>query len=374
MKRIMFNCSINVTGGAVQNAGNFIRCAAQDKSDIEYFFIVSSEVLKLLISFDVSVGKNFLLVESPSRSLGARKKMLQAEREFQPDIVYTMAGPTYVRFRAYHFMGISDPYITHAKLSDFFVNRSFFAGMKYILMEQVKAIHARFNANHFLFQTEISRNGFCKRYMVEKNRTSILPNAISMSFMEELNVNSVYKEQLEHLCVDRVVIFVPSAYYPHKNIEYVYRLSSYINSLKLDKKYLFILTIPSNALGNTSDHSMGRNSLVVNIGPFLHSHAAYLYSLCDVVFIPSILETFSTSYIEAIYMRKPLIASDRDFVREVCGDQFFAYDECSVEQTFRVIEKITEKNLEKTPLDCEFSQSDRYSLFLNIVRRVLPNN
>ena len=51
------------------------------------------------------------------------KEVKLSEKEFNPDIVYTMGGPSYFLFKSYHVMGISDPYITHAKILNFYENR-----------------------------------------------------------------------------------------------------------------------------------------------------------------------------------------------------------------------------------------------------------
>ena len=45
-----------------------------------------------------------------------------------------------------------------------------------------------------------------------------------------------------------------------------------------------------------------------------------LYKECDGAIFPSLLEGFSVAPLEALAMQRILFASDRPFVREVCGD------------------------------------------------------
>ena len=51
-----------------------------------------------------------------------------------------------------------------------------------------------------------------------------------------------------------------------------------------------------------------------------------LYASVDACFMPSLLETFSANYPEAMSTGRPLIASDLDFARAICGDaaKYFA--------------------------------------------------
>ena len=40
----------------------------------------------------------------------------------------------------------------------------------------------------------------------------------------------------------------------------------------------------------------------------------------DIVLMPTLLEIFSTTYLEAMYMQVPIIASDMGFARDICWD------------------------------------------------------
>jgi glycosyltransferase involved in cell wall biosynthesis len=59
---------------------------------------------------------------------------------------------------------------------------------------------------------------------------------------------------------------------------------------------------------------------VYNLGPIPIPECASLYKECDAMFLPTLLECFSASYIEAMYMEKPIVTSDLDFAHTVCGN------------------------------------------------------
>jgi glycosyltransferase involved in cell wall biosynthesis len=314
--KLIFNCSTNIVGGPVQNAANFIKYAASSNKH-QFMFIVSPAVNTILEKWAIRPSILYML-DSPAQSKVARKKILSLEHEFKPDVVYTMAGPTYVKFKAPHVMGISNAYITHANLFSLFLNRSKYYACSFALKEFIKGWYARFSADYFLFQTKTSCYGFCKRYRWNKNKTALLQNALGESFFTrssdvKVSTGSVRK------------IFVPSTYFPHKNLEIIFEICKLLDCTDKNEGFQFITTVQSDSIFSKRIKELGLQSMIHNIGPYMYNDSHRLYSEADAVFIPSVLETFSTSYIEAIAMAKPLIVADRPFSREICANYAHYY-------------------------------------------------
>ena len=51
-----------------------------------------------------------------------------------------------------------------------------------------------------------------------------------------------------------------------------------------------------------------------------------LYRNSDICFIPSVLETFSATYVEAMATGRPIVASDLDFAHAVCQESAVYFD------------------------------------------------
>lgn len=64
----------------------------------------------------------------------------------------------------------------------------------------------------------------------------------------------------------------------------------------------------------------GLGSRLVNLGPVEQGRLDELYAQVDAVVLPTLLESFSGVYVEAMTLGVPIITSDRDFARVVCGD------------------------------------------------------
>ena len=50
MKKVLFNCSTNIQGGAVQNSANFV-LSSQNDQDIEFHYLVSEPVNSIIQHF-----------------------------------------------------------------------------------------------------------------------------------------------------------------------------------------------------------------------------------------------------------------------------------------------------------------------------------
>jgi glycosyltransferase involved in cell wall biosynthesis len=318
--KLIFNCSTNIVGGPVQNAANFIKYAASSNKH-QFMFIVSPAVNTILEKWAIRPSILYIL-DSPAQSKVARKKILSLEHEFKPDIVYTMAGPTYVKFKTPHIMGISNAYITHADLFSLFLNRNKYQACLFALTEFIKGWYARFSADFFLFQTEISRHSFCKRYRWSQNKTALLQNALGESFFTRSSNVKVLTGGVRK-------IFVPSTYFSHKNLEIIFEICKLLDCSDKNVDFQFITTVHSDSIFSKKIKESGLQCMIRNIGPYMYNDSHRLYSEADAVFIPSVLETFSTSYIEAIAMAKPLIVADRPFSREICANYAHYYSPLS---------------------------------------------
>ena len=64
----------------------------------------------------------------------------------------------------------------------------------------------------------------------------------------------------------------------------------------------------------------GEGVPVRRVGRVPHHELGALYRSGAAVLLPSLLESFSATYVEAFHFGVPLVTSDRDFARDVCGD------------------------------------------------------
>lgn len=369
--KILFNCSVNTIGGAVQNAANFIRYAIGCKEHM-FIFVVSPQVESVLHAWGID-NEFIFCMASPSSSKDTIASILNIEKKFSPDIVFTMAGPTYIPFKSYHVMGISDPYITHADSVAYRLNRSTLEAVFFLFKEMAKGVISRFSANYFIFQTETSKKGFCKRFFWPSNKTAVVSNAIGEDFF----INSFQSLSEKNDFENKVfTVFVPSAYYPHKNLEIIFDICEIIMDRGLED-IRFITTADGGGKFNSLINMRNLRGLIENVGPYSYADALEYYNIADCVFIPSILETFSTSYLEAVALCKPLVVADKAFAREVCMDYAYYFKPLSAESALDAILNSIKGRCNYTARDSIVSkygtQQDRFYSLVSVLENLFQN-
>lgn len=163
----------------------------------------------------------------------------------------------------------------------------------------------------------------------------IVPNAVSLdnltiSEKHHFNLGSGYKL----LCL--------SCYYSHKNIEVFLPLAELIKANGHDIK--IITTIAENQGKGAQAflkaiEERGLDQIILNVGPIPMSLVPSLYTQTDGLLLPTLLESFSGTYVEAMFHRKPIFTSDLEFATSVCADAAYYFDPFKPEQ---ILERILE--------------------------------
>ncbi len=317
--KILFNCSTNNIGGGIKNSAIFIKYAIENKKHT-YFFAISPQVKNILEQWSISTDNMYLFKSSPARNKKERKHLFNLANKLNVDIVFTMAGPAYIRFKQTHVMGISNPYITHADFQALTIGKNLRELVKVILLIAYQAFYAQ-KADYWIFQTDESRNGFINRYFVNKNKTNVISNSIGNEFINH------YKSLSSSICNlnDTITIFTPAAGYLHKVLHLIPMIAKNIKLISDGKyKFKFLLTIDFES-DYWSKIQLESKKLLVedyieNIGSYNYSTVLKLFDKSDLIFVPSILETFSASYLEAFASKRPLIVADKGFARDICKD------------------------------------------------------
>ncbi|MFA0337324.1 glycosyltransferase [Vibrio breoganii] len=325
--KYIFNCTTNNVGGAIQNSVNFIKYTLIGDDKEQWFFLLSEQVY-VEVKDCLPKGK-FKVFKSPSKSFTARKKIKEFVSSISPDIVYTSAGPAYVKFDCTHIMGCSNPYILGAP-------KVLFKNKFTLISSLLRKIHTFYQKKHimladyWILQTDISKSAFTDLGLPSE-RCFVVHNAVSEKFVDHFKNNSNFNSA-SITNKKRINVLFPSAYYNHKNFEILPALIKKLQSFGVDAHFTITVGCHKSVEHVLEDAKrLGVQDKLTNIGSFLHEDAIKLYLSHDIIFQPSLLEVFSTSYIEAMAVKKPLIVCDLPFAKDTCKDYayYFIADDVS---------------------------------------------
>ena len=166
-------------------------------------------------------------------------------------------------------------------------------------------------------QTETMARRFRQAYGF-KGRTALMPNAVSRMVTA---ARAAPPPPIFERCQGRFTLLCLTKYYGHKNLGILLALFEQHASQLSDVAVLFTVA--------GDQHPMARDFLkriarvapdnLLNVGPIPQTELAGYYQHSDALILPTLLESFSGTYLEAMHFRRPILTSDLDFARDVCG-------------------------------------------------------
>jgi glycosyltransferase involved in cell wall biosynthesis len=315
--KILVNTSTLMQGGGLQVAAAMIVHAVNDPIAKDWQYMVSANAARELKGFgvDITDPRFHVFDKSPARHEDERKRALKIEAAMQPDLVFTLFGPAYVRFKSRHLCGVADPWVTHSN-SIAFRKLGLVAGLKTFALMLWKAYWWK-KVDYWWTEAPIARDGLVSRLGCPSERIFIIPNTTGPQFD-----GRDYRPEFPH--EKRVEILCLSAYYPHKDLEILPDVARQIRKLDPELKFRFTVTLPEGSpevqkFMQRVDE-LGVKDCVRNIGRVPVTETPALYQQSHLSFLPSLLEVFSAVYPESFCTGVPLVTTDLRFARDICGD------------------------------------------------------
>lgn len=137
---------------------------------------------------------------------------------------------------------------------------------------------------------------------------------------------------------DGLTLLTISANYPHKNLSIILPTIHHLKKYYPFFKFRFVLTISSEQFLPLSNEEKEH---VVFLGPVNINQCPYLYKQSDIMFLPTLLECFSASYAEAMKMNVPILTTNLEFAKSLCGNAALYYDSTSAESLAEAIYTIS---------------------------------
>ncbi|MCP4000710.1 MAG: glycosyltransferase [Gammaproteobacteria bacterium] len=316
--RILVNTSTLMQGGGLQVATAFIGHAMQDPDTAGWEYMVSRTAAQELTGFGIDISKPCFHIfdKSPARHADERDRVREIEAQMQPDMVFTLFGPAYVKFKARHLCGVADPWVTHSSWLAFKTLGFSFEALKMIGTMAWKALWWK-RVDFWWTEAPVAKEGLISRLHCMPEKIFIIPNTVGPQF-ERNNVRASFSGD------GKVRILCLSAYYGHKNLEIIPDVILEVERLRPELDFEFTVTLPEDLpeVKDILQHAerIGVSKRINNLGRVPVSKTPGLYAKSHIAFLPSLLEVFSAVYPESLCTGVPLVTTDLRFARDVCQD------------------------------------------------------
>lgn len=325
--KILLNFSTLKKGGG-QNVGlNFLHSLINMNkfSDTFYFLVVKNSQIHQFLKRNKQQN---ILLTSPSQIKRVFNEIFKYSnfiRNHKIDVVYTYFG--------YGLFAGKTPQICGVAVSNvFFPEINFWEGnhiniftKKLIDKYRVYGIK---KAAGLIFENKLMEKRSHSLFKLSSENTTYIPPTFNPDFDEEIfNIPDLNERALKLLML--------CGWQLNKNIMRVPEIAYYLKKKKIN--FQFIITAPKDNskiynefLSLSTQYNIQEHISI--IGPVRKENLKSLYEQIDFVLLMSKLESFSNNIIEAWHFQKPLIISDEEWARSICGKTAYYIDRESPEK------------------------------------------
>jgi glycosyltransferase involved in cell wall biosynthesis len=332
--KIIINAASIFKGGAEQVVNSFIN-ECRGFPENEYHIFLCDNIREVLDT-EMFEGNFYFyrLDKRPGSNLytlyNTLKYFNDLEAVIQPDVVISTGGHGYWRPKAPLVTAFNIPHYVYPE-SPYFQKISIKRKLYWKLKKAIDLFLYK-KSDAIIVQTDDVKQRVQK--LLPNIQVYTVSNTINGVFTDPIKVGNKLAERNGK----ETRLLTVSANYPHKNLEIIKSVIPELLDRGIDS-IKFILTLPEDDFLDTFGDSK-YHAYVLNVGPIPIEECPALYEECDFMFLPTLLECFSASYVEAMYMNKPILTSNLAFAKAVCKKAAIYFDPLNASEIANKIQKV----------------------------------
>lgn len=315
---ILINASNLHNGGGVQVAVSFLyELTAINDADLSYIHvIVSTQVADALYrsNTDTSNFGSYQIIDT----FGLKAIFSKLNKRLKSyDLVFTVFGPNYLRVKSKkEIVGFAQLWMLDF---DNPISKKMHFFSRNILRTKFSVQWLFFlRADHYIVELEHVKEALIAKKSVDRDKISVVYNTVSSLYLDRNLWKAISLTKKDN----ELSLGIVTRDYPHKNLDILPLVAQQLE-LHHSLRVRFYTTLNESEWLSRNDEFKRYVSTVGSLSP---DECPSFYEQVDGVVFPSLLECFSATPLEAMVMSKPLFASDRGFVRDVCGSHAMYFD------------------------------------------------
>lgn len=337
---LIVNISGNYTGGCFQIATSFLYECINFSNNL-YYVLLGEKLANELKGKDFPT--NFIFYRIPDMPWYKLNTYVSGiVNNLQVDVAFSLFGPPYVHFkRTIHLVGFAQGYYIYPD-SPFWSRISWHERLIQYLKKKIHLFYYAKYANAIVSETDDVTNRI-KAILGDKKKYYTVSNTCNSYFYNyvksEVRILPPKKK-------DEIRLLTVCTYRKHKNIECIPGVIKELKSRGIEN-IRFVLTIDEYNYHKIFGFNKEFNQYVYNVGYIKGEDLPQLYAECDMLFLPTLIECFSSNYPEAMIMQKCILTSDLDFAHAICKNSALYFNPCDIVDIADKIEQIiNDKELE----------------------------
>ena len=341
--RILINATNLKAGGGLQVADSI--CCALKNFPQHHFVVVLSSMLKTTSERIQGTANievfHYDIQNSLQTILKGRDTFLDnivATKNI--DIALTVFGPSRWTPQCPHLSGFAMPHLVIAE-SPFFKRMSAIKKIQQVLRR--KLLTYFFKRSTSLFYSE---NPYISQRLQKLLGKNTKVYTVTNYYNQVFDNPQQWKIQ-ELPAFHGVSLLTITANYPHKNLSIAIDVAKILKQERPNFNFRIVFTITEEEYPEIPA-DLREHFLL--IGRVDIAECPSLYQQADVMFQPTLLECFTATYPEAMKMEVPIVTTDLEFARGLCGEAAMYYDPLSAQDAAEAIYKVATNKALKTKL------------------------
>lgn len=322
--KLLLDCSLLSIGGGIQVGLSVIENVANDP-DFETVLVCSPQIDAQLSH--VTRNKLYAYYVVPNLPFYKKSKqgkyLSKLEKKYRPDQVFVVFGPSYWRPKVNNLQGFALGKMLYPEVRKHYPSKA--QRFKEEILDLIKQKLFFRNVGNFVVETEVVKSRLVKNLGISSDKVFVISNSYSPAFEQRLLERQSHVQPSD----DKIVVFIPSSFYHHKNLLILPQALKELKSLS-DRKIFFKFTIPEESNGwkllRESAQNLGVNDYLFTVGHVANNVICDEYLSSQIVICPSLVESSTAVFPESFIAKRPLVVSDRDFARDLCGDAAVYFD------------------------------------------------
>ena len=371
---ILVNASNLKKGGGIQVADSI--CCLLEGFSKHHFVVVLSSFMQTT-RYKIKDVKNVEVVmydvkNNISTLLFGRDTFLDGlVKDRKIDGVLTVFGPSRWDPKCVHLSGFARPHLVMSS-SPYFRQLSCLALLKEKLQNRLlKYMFVR--STHFFF----TENPYISKLLGQLFRKSSVYTITNYYNQVYDHPESWVKKVLPSF--EGITLLTVTAYYTHKNLPISIEIARILRKVYPNFIFRFVFTVEE-AQFPVIEEELREHFVFIGKADIVECPS--LYEQSDIMFLPTLLECFSATYPEAMKMGCPIVTTDLEFAKGLCGNAARYYSPLSAEAAAEAIYQVgMNASLRQQLIDAGKQQlktydtyDERVSKLLNLLEHLIDVN
>ncbi len=315
------------SGGGIIGGQNFVSALARTASQHQYIVTVPANhgYESIVLPRNIKLHTCSKVASPLSRLLLEIKDIPALVESFKADAVLGLGNFGLMNINCPQAIWLRNGYLVYPPN---YISSTTLKRRGRIIVEQFVLKRCLRTTQLLFCQTPVMKQKVVDYYGYDIEKTRLLPNAFSQMIRDDVFEGQTKRPSV--ISENDFNCLILSKFYPHKNPQIV--LDTFQRAKELLKGFRFITTFSQQddpaakvflkTVGN--DNELKKH--IFNVGNIPHGQLGMYYRNIQLLLMPTLLESFSVTYLEAMNFGVPILTTDFDFARYICGDAAVYYN------------------------------------------------